>query len=87
MSALTVDLPPTLQHWVDMRLEDGGFSDAGEYLRDLIRRDRDKMDPADTDEDAEMRALVEEGLMSGECDDEPEEVLRRVIAGMPAAHG
>lgn len=41
MDILTIDFPPDLQEWIDYRLAQGRYIDAGEYLRDLIRRDID----------------------------------------------
>lgn len=41
MITLTIDLPDALEHWVASRVTQGGYIDAGEYVRDLIRRDRD----------------------------------------------
>ncbi len=38
---LTIDFPPDLRAWIDYRLAEGRYIDAGEYLRDLIRRDMD----------------------------------------------
>lgn len=84
---LTIDLPPALEHWVGQRLADGGYSDLSDYLRDLVRRDRNGADLGDLDEDGEMRALVEEGLSSGVCDEQPEAVVRRIIAENTASSG
>ena len=87
MTELTISMPPSLQGWIEARLALGEYTDASDYLRDLIRRDRNQCEAVDFDEDVEMRVLVEEGIASGVCEEEPEEVLRRVIAKLPVTHG
>ena len=87
MTPLTVSLPPALQSWVDVRLSEGRYTDAAEYVRDLVRRDRDRFDGETEEEVGEIRALVEEGLASGIIDAEPEAVLARIIARIEPADG
>ena len=38
---LTIDISSDLQAWIDQRLAEGRHVDAGDYLRDLIRRDQE----------------------------------------------
>ena len=83
MTQLSISMPPALQNWVDARLAEGGYVDAADYLRDLVRRDQDDH-AADI---RRVRALIEEGLGSGIIDREPEEVLNEIIAGIPSSHG
>lgn len=81
MAQLAVTMPPALQNWVDTRLAEGDYADAGDYVRDLVRRDRDLVEQ-DT---RFLRAMVEEGLASGIVDAEPEDVLREIMARLPDA--
>lgn len=53
---LTVTLTDSLRAYVDDQVENGGYASADEYLRDLIRRDRDR---------TLVRQLVIDGLASG----------------------
>lgn len=78
MTELTISIPPALQDWVDTRLAEGGYVDAGDYLRDLVRRDQQV-----GEEDRWVRALVDEGLASGVVDAEPEDVLKEIMARLP----
>ncbi len=80
---LTVAMPPALQEWVDARLAQGRYSDAGDYLRDLVRRDRESAE----DGRDWLRALVTEGYASGVIDAEPEQVIEDIIAAHPAQGG
>lgn len=79
-------MPPGLQSWVEIRLAEGRYADAAEYVRDLVRRDQERCDQAEGTEEeiAEIRALVEEGIASGIVDAEPEDVLNEIIAAIPS---
>ena len=59
-NTVTVELPDRLRIFVDERLRLGDYADAGEYLRDLVRRDREEQ------AGKRLRELIEEGLASGE---------------------
>ncbi|MBX9815507.1 MAG: type II toxin-antitoxin system ParD family antitoxin [Sphingomonas sp.] len=81
MTHITITMPPALQHWIEARLAEGHYADAADYLRDLVRRDRQA---ADTDHHR-LRGLIEEGLASGILPDEPEDVLKEIMARLPNA--
>lgn len=60
MATMSVSLPDKMKHWVERQAETGRFSNASDYVRDLIRRDQER--------EAEIRALqalIDEGLESG----------------------
>ena len=42
MSTMTVSLPETLKDFVDDQVGARGYATSGEYVRELIRRDRDR---------------------------------------------
>lgn len=56
MTPTTVTLPDQLKAYVDDRVAAGGYNSPGEYIRDLIRRDRER---------EALRALILDGLASG----------------------
>jgi antitoxin ParD1/3/4 len=67
MATLNVSLPDPLEAWVEDRVKRGSYVDAGDYVRDLIRRDRD-----------ERQALVDaliEGEQSGISDRSVSEII------------
>jgi len=79
MTQLIISMPPALQSWVEARIAAGRYTDAGEYLRDLVRRDRESLEA-----DAQwVRTMVQEGLASGVVDAEPEDVLKEIMARIP----
>ncbi len=75
MTELSKILPPDLESWIETRVAQGGFFDAGDYLRELVRRDR-----AEVEDTAWVREKVAEGLASGVIDKDPTEVIEDIIA-------
>ncbi|MEI8195400.1 MAG: type II toxin-antitoxin system ParD family antitoxin [Phycisphaerae bacterium] len=39
---MNISLPPALRNWVDKQVESRGFGTASEFVRDMIRREREK---------------------------------------------
>lgn len=60
MATMNVSLPDPMKDWVEQQTKGGRYSNASDYVRDLIRRDQDREDKI-----ARMQALVTEGLESG----------------------
>ena len=82
MNDLSKILPPDLETWIETRVAGGEYFDSADYLRQLVRKDRDEVE--DT---AWVRAMIEEGLASGIVDQEPEDVIEEIIARYPHADG
>lgn len=83
MSVVSLSLPSDLQRWIDARVSAGAYADPADYLRDLLRRDHDDH----LAQVERVRRLIDEGLASGTIDAQPEEILDRIIAGIPDTHG
>ncbi|KPL68736.1 hypothetical protein SZ64_11910 [Erythrobacter sp. SG61-1L] len=83
MGELSFDFPPELRRWIDMRLAEGRYADAADYVRDLVRRDQEA-----AEEEAEwLRAMIDEGLASGVVDADPKDVIEQIIAQRRAGRG
>ena len=54
MATMNVSLPDAMKAWVGDQVDSGQYSNASDYVRDLIRRDREYHDQRDT----LIRALV-----------------------------
>ena len=52
-------LPESLRAYIDERVRSGQYGNTSEYLRDLVRRDRDEQAMR------RMRELITEGMESG----------------------
>jgi antitoxin ParD1/3/4 len=60
MATMNVSLPDAMKSWVEGRAETGAYSNASDYVRDLIRKDRERVEKINA-----MQALVSEALDSG----------------------
>lgn len=60
MATMNVSLPDPMKNWVERQTKSGRYSNASDYVRDLIRRDQDRQTAV-----AELQKLVDEGLASG----------------------
>ncbi len=60
MATMNVSLPDPMKDWVEAQAGTGRFANASDYVRDLIRRDQDRMAKI-----AELQGLIDEGLESG----------------------
>lgn len=60
MATMNVSLPDTMKEWVEAQARGGRYSNASDYVRDLIRRDQDRQQAV-----TELQRLVTEGLESG----------------------
>lgn len=82
MADLSFSLPPSLQSWIERQIAQGHYADPGDYLRDLIRRDR-----ADAEEVTRLRAMIEEGEASGYLEVDPATIIEDIIAERHARRG
>jgi len=55
MSTMNISLPESLKAFVDERVDTGDYGSSSEYVRELIRTDRDRM---------HLRAMILEGANS-----------------------
>lgn len=60
MATMNVSLPDPMKDWVEGQTKSGRYSNASDYVRDLIRRDQDRQTAI-----AELQQLIDEGLASG----------------------
>lgn len=60
MATMNISLPDPMKEWVEQQARGGRYSNASDYVRDLIRRDQDRAAKV-----AAMQQLVTEGLESG----------------------
>lgn len=59
MATMNVSLPDAMKEWVESRAATGRWSNASDYVRDLIRRDQERAEKI-----AAMNRLVDEALTS-----------------------
>ena len=64
MATMNISLPDQMKEWVEAQTKDGRYANSSDYVRDLVRRDRERREAID-----EMQALIEEGIASGDYRD------------------
>lgn len=79
MATMNVSLPDPMKDWVEAQAATGRYSNASDYVRDLIRKDQERADKI-----AHMQKLVTEGIESGISDQTMDDILKsaRLKAGV-----
>lgn len=70
MATMNVSLPDAMKDWVEGRAETGRYSNASDYVRDLIRRDQERAEKI-----AAMQRLVDEAEASGVSSNSMDDIL------------
>lgn len=60
MGTMNISLPDPMKSWVEDQTKSGRYANSSDYVRDLIRRDRARLEAI-----AEIQAAVDAGLASG----------------------
>jgi antitoxin ParD1/3/4 len=60
MATMTVSLPDPMKDWVEAQIQTGAYASSSDYVRDLIRRDREQKARVDA-----LRKLIDEAEASG----------------------
>ena len=84
MAAMNVSLPDPMKEWVEAQASTGRYSNASDYVRDLIRRDQERVGKL-----AELQKLITEGMESGvsaRSVDDLLEAAREQAAGAARGH-
>lgn len=78
MATMNVSLPDPMKDWVEEQVKTGHYSNASDYVRDLIRRDQDYQD--------QREALVQ-ALIAGEASGVSKRTLEEIWREVKARHG
>ncbi len=60
MSTMNISLPDPMKTWVEDQTRSGRYANSSDYVRDLIRRDRARVEAI-----AELQSAIGAGLSSG----------------------
>ena len=82
MAQLHVALSDDLGAWATTRAAERQLADAGEYVADLLRRDREEAEKF-----ARLQAAIDEGLASGISDRDPFDYLDELRARLTERAG
>lgn len=84
MATMNVSLPDPMKDWVEAQAQTGRYSNASDYVRDLIRRDQERADKLQ-----QLQKLITEGVESGISDRSISDILkaaRAQAAGLARGH-
>jgi antitoxin ParD1/3/4 len=79
MATMNVSLPDAMKEWVEAQARSGRYSNASDYVRDLVRRDQERRRVI-----AELQTLISEGIDSGVSEKSMGDIL---VAARAAALG
>ena len=78
MATMNVSLPDPMKDWVESQVKTGHYSNASDYVRDLIRRDQEYRD--------QREALIK-ALVAGELSGKSKRTVEEIWQGVKARHG
>ena len=78
MATMNVSLPDLMKEWVEEQIKTGHYSNASEYVRDLIRRDQEYHD---------RRETLVKALIAGENSGVSDHRLEDIWQSAKARHG
>ncbi|MGT2478719.1 type II toxin-antitoxin system ParD family antitoxin [Methylobacterium oryzae CBMB20] len=80
MASMNVSLPEAMKAWVEAQADTGRYANASDYVRDLIRRDQERLAKL-----GDLQRLIDEGLASGVSDRSEQDIRQlgrtRLAAG------
>ena len=76
MATMNVSLPDPMKEWVETQTKGGRYSNASDYVRDLIRKDQDRSAKV-----AAIQKLVTEAMESGVAEDFNMDTLQQEFDG------
>lgn len=63
MATLNISLPNPMREWIKNQIDQGQYASSSDYLRDLIRKDQERIRKI-----TEFQAAITEGLMSADVE-------------------
>ena len=74
MATMTISLPDPMKDWIEARIKEGEYASTSDYVRDLIRRDRERRSHPELTID-DLRRIVAESRASGVSERSVSEIL------------
>ncbi|WP_298395434.1 type II toxin-antitoxin system ParD family antitoxin [Sphingobium sp.] len=81
MATMNISLPDLMKHWVEDQAESGRYSNASDYVRDLIRRDQERQESI-----AQMQHLVDQARAGGVIDETMADIRARLLKQAGVEH-
>ncbi len=74
MATMNISLPDKMKEWVEARIAEGHFSNASDFVRELIRKEQSRQRFV-----AEIQTAVDEGDASGYVPFSPDELFEEIF--------
>lgn len=79
MATMNISLPDRMKQWVEAQADTGRYSNASDYVRDLIRRDQERADKI-----VAMQSQIDEARAGGLSDETMADIRARAVAEQTA---
>lgn len=79
MATMTISLPDPMKEWIEAQIKQGEYASTSDYVRDLVRRDRERRSKPELTLD-DLRRIVDESRASGPSRLKVSDVLSRAKA-------
>jgi antitoxin ParD1/3/4 len=76
MATMTISLPDPMKDWIEARIREGEYASTSDYVRDLVRRDKERRAHPELTMD-DLRQIVEESRASGMSDESVSSILAK----------
>ncbi len=64
MATMTISLPDPMKDWIEAQIKEGEYASTSDYVRDLVRRDRERRAHPELSLD-DLRRIVDDSRASG----------------------
>ena len=84
MATMTVSLPDPMKEWIEEQVKRGDYASTSDYVRDAVRKDRERREPNYPLTLEELRDMIAEGRASGVSDKTLEDVFEEAMQRVDA---
>jgi antitoxin ParD1/3/4 len=79
MATMTVSLPDPMKDWIEEQVKRGDYASTSDYVRDAVRRDRDRREPDRKLTLDELRDMMSEAEAGGVSDKSLEDIFEEAM--------
>lgn len=79
MATMTISLPDPMKDWIEEQVKRGDYASTSDYVRDAVRRDRDRREPNRKLTLEELRDMMEEAESGGVSDKSLEDIFEEAM--------
>lgn len=76
MATMTISLPEPMKDWIEARIKEGEYASTSDYVRDLVRRDRERRSHPELTMD-DLRRIVDQSRASAVGEKSVSDILAR----------